>query len=412
MESLLALVLFISLCSNPIIVKASYPSDYYASNASIHLYGETHGLDAFYEAELQEWQKYYANGERYLFVELPYYTAEFLNIWMSEDNDDILMSLYDDLEGTLSHTEYFLDFYRSIKKTCPETIFYGTDVGHQNESTGTRYLDYLKEHDLEDSANYALTMTCMEQGEYYYEHSDEMYRENKMVDNFVSAYQRASAMYEGETMEIMGIYGSYHTNMSDSNVMSAKLRNLFGDTIDCIYIGNVLMNREPYQLGFSYGGLLFLLALLIPNILWAKHKPKDYYEYATKESKVLGIFERIGEVLVTTILICFKDFDPFIVLTNEGPIIPPRTLLLAVVIYMFAVYEGYWIQYFRSPKEMKDMYTSYFGVPLAGAVAPVIAAFIMGIYGNNYLLVVSSIILGIGHIGIHYGHYKEVNESI
>ncbi len=28
--------------------------------------------------------------------------------------------------------------------------------------------------------------------------------------------------------------------------------------------------------GFSYVGLIYLLMLFIPNILWSKNKPKDY----------------------------------------------------------------------------------------------------------------------------------------
>lgn len=28
--------------------------------------------------------------------------------------------------------------------------------------------------------------------------------------------------------------------------------------------------------GFSYIGFLFLLMLMIPNIIWSRHQPKDY----------------------------------------------------------------------------------------------------------------------------------------
>jgi hypothetical protein len=30
------------------------------------------------------------------------------------------------------------------------------------------------------------------------------------------------------------------------------------------------------ELGFSYIGLIYLLMLFIPNILWTKNKPTDY----------------------------------------------------------------------------------------------------------------------------------------
>ena len=45
--------------------------------------------------------------------------------------------------------------------------------------------------------------------------------------------------------------------------------------------------------GFSYIGLIFLLMLFIPNIIWSKNKPKDYGKYVKNENKVLLLFERI-----------------------------------------------------------------------------------------------------------------------
>lgn len=86
---------------------------------------------------------------RHLFVELPYYTAEFLNIWIKEDSDEILEELFEDWKGTASYATCVKDFYRRIKAECPETVFHGTDVGHQYDTTGKRYLKYLKENNMQ-----------------------------------------------------------------------------------------------------------------------------------------------------------------------------------------------------------------------------------------------------------------------
>ena len=50
------------------------------------------------------------------------------------------------------------------------------------------------------------------------------------------------------------------------------------------------------QFGFSLVGVVFLLMLFIPNMRWAKNQPLGYEEIAAHESKVLLVFERIGEV--------------------------------------------------------------------------------------------------------------------
>ena len=57
---------------------------------------------------------------------------------------------------------------------------------------------------------------------------------------------------------------------------------------------------------------------------------------------------------------------------------------------------------------MKDMYSSLLGIPVAGATLPVFAFLLLGIYGKNVFLIIATIILGLGHIGIHLNHRKEV----
>ena len=53
----------------------------------ISLYGETHGYKKCYDTELEEWRRFYDEGCRNLFMELPCYSAGFLNVWMHEDSD-------------------------------------------------------------------------------------------------------------------------------------------------------------------------------------------------------------------------------------------------------------------------------------------------------------------------------------
>ena len=50
--------------------------------------------------------------------------------------------------------------------------------------------------------------------------------------------------------------------------------------------------------GFSYIGLVFLLMLFIPNIIWTKKMPEGYS--ADGENKVLALFERVGDCLLYT----------------------------------------------------------------------------------------------------------------
>ena len=152
--------------------------------------------------------------------------------------------------------------------------------------------------------------------------------------------------------------------------------------------------------GFSYIGLIYLLMLVIPNLFWTKNQPKDYEKYVVNENKVLQLFERAGEMLVSCLALIFSDFN-----LN---IISIWSLWLLFSFIVMLLYEWYWIRYFKSPKTMKDFYSSLLGVPVAGATLPVLAFFLLGVYGRNVLLIGAVVVLGIGHIGIHMGHRREI----
>lgn len=153
------------------------------------------------------------------------------------------------------------------------------------------------------------------------------------------------------------------------------------------------------QFGFSYVGLIYLLMLFIPNLFWTRCKPENYDKYAKNENKTLKLFESIGQVLVSCIVLIFKNFN---VSLNTWAI-------WLVLSFLFMVlYEIYWIRYFKSERTMKDFYSSLFGIPVAGASLPVIAFLLLGIYGKNIPLIAAVIILGIGHIGIHTNHKKKI----
>ena len=71
-------------------------------------------------------------------------------------------------------------------------------------------------------------------------------------------------------------------------------------------------------------------------------------------------------------------------------------------------YEVFWTRYFRSEKTMKEFYSSILAIPVAGATLPVLAFLLLAIYGKNIILGIAVVILGIGHIGIHLMHRREI----
>jgi len=155
--------------------------------------------------------------------------------------------------------------------------------------------------------------------------------------------------------------------------------------------------------GFSYVGLIYLAMLMIPNLIWAKNRPRGYEQYAGNENRALLTLERIGEALVSAVALVFADFN----LRPWGA----WNLWLVLSFALMLLYEAFWIRYFRSEKTMRDFYRGFAGIPVAGATLPVAAFFLLGIYGRNIPMLLSTVILGIGHIGIHLAHAREANRA-
>lgn len=153
--------------------------------------------------------------------------------------------------------------------------------------------------------------------------------------------------------------------------------------------------------GFSYIGLIYLLMLWIPNSFWARRKPEGYDP--SGESKFLLITERSGQVLCTASILLFTDYNP----TSVNLWIIWFFMSAALML----LYGLNWIRYFRSRQTVGDFYRSILGIPAPGATLPVIAFLLLGIYGRVIWLIVSSVILGVGHIGIHLQHIKDLSKK-
>ena len=150
--------------------------------------------------------------------------------------------------------------------------------------------------------------------------------------------------------------------------------------------------------GFSYIGLIYLLMLWIPNAMWAKRKPEDYDP--SDENRILLIFERVGQTLCTAAILLFSDYNP--------RVIEPWTVWFITSALLMILYEIFWVRYFRSKQTVTDFYRPLFGIPAPGATLPVVAFLLLGVYGKVIGLVMASVVLGIGHIGIHLQHIKNL----
>lgn len=212
---------------------SSAPSSGPTVQGAVYLYGEIHADKGILARELELWQQHYEEeGLRHLFVEQPFYTAQLLNLWMQTEDDQILDRIYQNWAGTRSYSPSVKEFYQAIKAQCPETVFHGTDVGHQYDTIGAWYLQLLEEQGLTDSEEYQTAQTVILQGQTYYRKQDDAYRENTMTENFLRELDALGGA------SVMGIYGAAHTDpdgtaySSDAvPCMAAQLKEHLGDAL-------------------------------------------------------------------------------------------------------------------------------------------------------------------------------------
>lgn len=195
----------------------------------IYLCGETHAFQDHLDRELALWDTLYQQGSRHLFVELPSYTAAWLNLWMQAGDDAILDRLYEEWSGTAMDSPATRAFYQTLKADYPGTVFHGFDVGHQYNTTGRRYQVRLFFTGQTGSAEWALTQKVIQQGKTYYQTGDDAFRENQMAANLMDALE---ALPEGES--ILVITGSAHSNLYGTDLtgtvpcLARQLRQAYG----------------------------------------------------------------------------------------------------------------------------------------------------------------------------------------
>jgi hypothetical protein len=154
------------------------------------------------------------------------------------------------------------------------------------------------------------------------------------------------------------------------------------------------------QFGFSIVGVAFLAMLFVPNIRWAKNQPQGYDEIAAHEDKTLLALERAGQVLTTTsavVFVCPRGFSL------------PWLLWLLAALLLMVLYEVAWVRYFRNGERLDGMYQPLGPIPVPIASLPVAAFLLLGIWYQSPIAAISAVILGIGHIGIHLGHLRELS---
>lgn len=153
------------------------------------------------------------------------------------------------------------------------------------------------------------------------------------------------------------------------------------------------------HLGFSWVGVLFLCALFVPNALWARNPPPGYAELSASENRALGVLERIGQACTC---VCA------VICASPAGFSWPWVLWLVGALVLMTAYERAWIRYFRKGRTLQLMEAPIGFVPVPLATLPVAAFLILAAWCQSWVFAASVVVLGVGHIGIHVQHLREL----
>ncbi|MDO4538956.1 MAG: hypothetical protein Q4B54_12400 [Coriobacteriales bacterium] len=156
------------------------------------------------------------------------------------------------------------------------------------------------------------------------------------------------------------------------------------------------------EFGFSPVGAVFLAMLFVPNIRWAKSQPAGYEALSKRENKTLLALERVGQVATSCAAVVF--------VCPQGFSLPWALWLMAACVLML-LYEVAWVRYFRGGGKLAAMYQPLGFIPVPIASLPVGAFVLLGVWYRSPVAVLAAVVLGVGHIGIHLGHLRELSGS-
>lgn len=132
-------------------------------------------------------------------------------------------------------------------------------------------------------------------------------------------------------------------------------------------------------------GLIIMIILMIPNIIFALKKKNFQSKYHNKVVEIIEQIGRFGSMGLMIINIPLLEFGYWF---NKGEIVFMALTGILALLYCFV-----WILYFKKSTIARAM---------ALAIIPTIMFFISGVLQGKVLLILTAVIFGVGHIIITY----------
>ena len=150
-----------------------------------------------------------------------------------------------------------------------------------------------------------------------------------------------------------------------------------------------------------FGGII-AFAVLLPNLIVIyfppKSKPAIILDRGSGLAHVIIVFERIGQIGSFTL--------PFFYRLKWSTMVD--TAAIIIMVCALIIYNAGWTRYLVKGRSEVLFYKSMLGIPLPMAILPVIYFISASVLLGSYWLMMSSILLGIGHITISTQNFRSI----
>jgi len=149
--------------------------------------------------------------------------------------------------------------------------------------------------------------------------------------------------------------------------------------------------------------IIIPLALLIPNGIFLKLKPinipKDKEEPG-KLKQLFEMFERVGQTGIFIIPLLYKIDIKSI----------ENKVILFIMVVLLLIYYGCWARFFLNQRKFALLFKPLWIIPIPMAIVPIMYMLFASKILNSYLLLIVTLVFGIGHIPISYINYKNTSK--
>lgn len=142
------------------------------------------------------------------------------------------------------------------------------------------------------------------------------------------------------------------------------------------------------------------LLILIPNMIFFALKPTNVSvvnnESNNTAEKILTAFEWLGRIGIFILPIFYK------INTSSTQI----KVFLLLMILSLGIYYACWRRFFVRNRDYSLLFKPLWLIPIPMAVSPILYMLFASFVLNSKLLLLSTVLLSIGHIPISYNEYK------